>query len=142
MKRAIVGFIALTLLCLLISVCIADDYTDGKAMLEEILSSYSSDHVILSNQLQIVHSNVNFRKSPGGNVLGHLQGGDILECLDEEQYKGELWYHACSEQYGDGYVIGTYAKPVWNDQLYKKQRMCSDNLQAQHIAVSKKPKHS
>lgn len=28
------------------------------------------------------------------------------------------WYHARSEQYGDGYVIGTYAKPIWNNQTY------------------------
>ena len=51
-------------------------------------------------------------------MIASLQGGELLECLDEEQYKGDLWYHARSEQYGDGYVIGTYAKPIWNNQTY------------------------
>ena len=97
---------------------VTENRIDGKALLEEILSSYSGGNAVLSRQVQIVHSAVNFRESPGGKVKASLQGGEILECLDEEQYRGELWYHARSEQYGDGYVTGTYAKPIWNDQKY------------------------
>lgn len=118
MKRKKAFCFFLMILCLLISVSNADNAADGRTMLEEILRSYSADEAVLSNQLQVLHSNVNFRESPGGNVLGHLQGGELLECIEEGQYKGELWYHARSELYGDGYVIGTYAKPVWNNQLY------------------------
>lgn len=118
MKRKAAFCFCLAILCLLISVSNADNAADGRTMLEEILRSYSADETVLSNQLQVLHSDVNFRESPGGNVLGRLQRGDLLECIEEEQYKGELWYHARSELYGEGYVIGTYAKPVWNNQLH------------------------
>ena len=115
-KHIICGILAI--FCMAISVGHAENHVDGKALLEEILSSYSAGNVALSRQIQIVHSAVNFRESPGGKVIASLQGGELLECLDEEQYKGDLWYHARSEQYGDGYVIGTYAKPIWNNQTY------------------------
>jgi len=116
MKRKPIICGILAIFCMLISVGNAEKLVDGKALLEEILSSYSPGNVVLSHQVQIIHSAVNFRESPGGKVIASLQGGELLECLDEEQYKGNLWYHAQSEQYGDGYVIGTYAKPVWNNQ--------------------------
>ena len=115
-KHIICGILAV--FCMAISVGHAENHVDGKALLEEILSSYSAENVALSRQIQVVHSAVNFRESPGGKVIASLQGGELLECLDEEQYKGDLWYHARSEQYGDGYVIGTYAKPIWNNQIY------------------------
>lgn len=118
MKRKAIVCAVLTILCMLVSVSNAEEIPDGKTMLEGILLSYSADDVVLSNQVQIVHSAVNFREAPGGKVLACFQGGEILECLEEEQYKGDLWYHARSERYGDGYVIGTYAKPVWNNQTY------------------------
>ena len=116
MRRKNTFCVFLVFLCLLASISHAGSAADGKAMLEEILRSYSAGEAVSGNQLQILHSNVNFRESPGGNVLGRLQKGDLLECMDEAQYKGELWYHARSDLYGDGYVIGTYAKPVWNNQ--------------------------
>ncbi len=118
MKRKPIICGILAIFCMLISVGYAENHVNGKALLEEILSSYSAGNVVLSRQVQIVHSAVNFRESPGGKVIASLDGGEILECLDEEQFKGDLWYHARSEQYGDGYVIGTYAKPVWNNQSY------------------------
>ena len=118
MKRKNIVYGILIILCMAISIGNAEKYVDRKALLEEILSSYSDDSVVLSRQVQIIHSAVNFRESPGGKVIASLQGGELLECLNEEQYKGNLWYHARSEQYGDGYVIGTYAKPVWNNQTY------------------------
>ncbi len=118
MKRRLIILGILIILCMLISVGNAEKSVDGKTLLEEILSSYSAGNVVLSHQMQIVHAAVNFRESPGGKVIASLQGGELLECLDEEQYKGDLWYHARSEQYGDGYVIATYAKPVWNNQTY------------------------
>lgn len=116
MKRKLIICGILAIFCMLISVGNAENHVNGKALLEEIISSYSTGNVVLSRQVQIVHSAVNFRESPGGKMIASLQGGELLECLDEEQYKGNLWYHARSEQYGDGYVIGTYAKPVWNNQ--------------------------
>ena len=118
MKRKPIICGILIILCMLISVGNAENHVDGKALLEEILSSYSAENVALSRQVQIVHSAVNFREAPEGKVIASLDGGEILECLDEEQYKGALWYHARSEQYGDGYVISTYAKPIWNNQNY------------------------
>lgn len=118
MRRKAVICGILIILCMLVSVVNAENYVNRKALLEKILSSFSAEKVVLSRQVQIVHSAVNFRESPGGKVIASLQGGELLECLDEEQYKGNLWYHARSEQYGDGYVIGTYAKPIWNNQTY------------------------
>jgi len=118
MKRRPIIYGILAIFCMMISVGTAEKNNDGKTLLEKILSSYSAGNVVLSRQVQIVYSAVNFRESPGGKVIASLQGGELLECLDEEQYKGNLWYHARSEQYGDGYVIGTYAKPVWNNQSY------------------------
>ena len=118
MKRRLMICGILIILCMLVSIGNAENYVSGKDLLEKILSSYSTGNVVLSHQVQIVHSAVNFRESPGGKVIASLNGGEILECLDEEQYKGDLWYHARSEQYGDGYVIGTYAKPMWNNQTY------------------------
>lgn len=70
----------------------AENHVDGKALLEEILSSYSVENVALSRQVQVIHSAVNFREAPEGKVIARLDGGEILECLDEEQYKGALWY--------------------------------------------------
>ncbi len=118
MKRKLIICGILAIFCMLISVGNAENHVDGKAQLEEILSSYSAENVALSHQVQIVHSAVNFREAPEGKVISSLDGGEILECLDEEQYKGALWYHARSERYGDGYVISTYAKPIWNNQNY------------------------
>ena len=92
MKRKPIICGILIILCMLISVGNAENHVDGKALLEEILSSYSAGNVVLSRQIQVVHSAVNFRESPGGKVIASLQGGELLECLDEEQYKGALWY--------------------------------------------------
>ena len=89
--------------------------SERRDSLEDILSYYEGKEMVLSDQLQVIQDNVNFRKAPGGDVLGRLQGGTILECLDETQYKGELWYHARSAEYGEGYVVCSFAKPVWDD---------------------------
>ena len=118
MKRRLMICGILIIFCMLVAIGNAENYVSGKDLLEKLLSSYSTGNVVLSHQVQIVHSAVNFRESPGGKVIASLQGGELLECLDEEQYKGDLWYHARSEQYGDGYVISTYAKPIWNNQNY------------------------
>jgi len=91
---------------------------DGETLLDHILTSYAEKGAVLSDQIQIVWHDVNFRKSPGGKVLGRLQGGEILDCIDETQFNGQLWYHARSSEYGEGYVICTFAKPVWNNLHY------------------------
>ena len=107
-------------------------YMDGSTLLESILTAYEGRETVLSDQIEIVWHDVNFRKSPGGEVLGRLQGGDILDCIDEMQYKGELWYHARSSRYGEGYVICTFAKPLWNNLVYwplnDDEDIISDNM--------------
>ena len=118
MKRRLMICGILIIFCMLAAIGNSENYVSGKDLLEKLLSSYSTGNMVLSHQVQIVHSAMNFRESPGGKVIASLNGGEILECLDEEQYKGDLWYHARSEQYGDGYVIAIYAKPVWNNQTY------------------------
>ena len=104
----------------------------GQAQLDEILLSYAEKEIILSDKLQIVQNEVNFRESPGGKVLGRLQGGTVLDCLDETQYREELWYHARSAEYGEGYVMCTFARPVWNNMnwwpLSEAADIVSDNM--------------
>ena len=106
--------------------------TAGKGSFEDILSYYDGKEITLSDQLQIIQDTVNFRKTPGGDVLGRLQGGTILECLDETQYKGELWYYARSAEYGEGYVICSFAKPIWDNLNYwpsfDSGNIISDNM--------------
>lgn len=110
----------------------AEGNSAEKITLNQILLKYENEKVVLSDRLQIVQNNVNFREIPGGKVLGRLQGGEILICLDEVQYKDNLWYHARSDQYGDGYVVCTYAKPVWNNQnwwpLSETEDVFSENM--------------
>ena len=48
--------------------------TAGKGSFEDILSYYDGKEITLSDQLQIIQDNVNYRKTPGGDVLGRLQG--------------------------------------------------------------------
>ena len=107
-------------------------FTDGKDRFEDILSYYDGKEITLSDQLQIIHNRVNFRIAPGEDVLGSLQGGTILECLDETQHNGELWYHAYSAEYGEGYVICSFAKPIWDDLNYwpsfDSGNVISDNM--------------
>ena len=88
MKRKPIICGILIILCMLISVTNAEHYVDGKTLLEEILYSFPGKNVVLSRQVQIVHSAVNFRESPGGKVIASLQGGELLECLDEPEFVG------------------------------------------------------
>ena len=66
MKRRPIICGILAIFCMLISVGTAEKNNDGKTLLEKILSSYSAGNVVLSRQVQIVYSAVNFRESPGG----------------------------------------------------------------------------
>ena len=52
MKRKLIICGILAIFCMLISVGNAENHVDGKAQLEEILSSYSAEHVVLSHQVQ------------------------------------------------------------------------------------------
>ena len=83
-KHIICGILAI--FCMAISVGHAENHVDGKALLEEILSSYSAGNVALSRQIQIVHSAVNFSESPGGKVIASLHGGELLECLSGSEF--------------------------------------------------------
>ena len=84
MKKITAILLLMVMLCSLTGVC-AESAEDGMAELNEILASYEGKEVALSDQLQIVHNQVNFRKAPGGKVLGRLQGGAFLTFLDETQ---------------------------------------------------------
>ena len=62
-------------------------------------------------QVQVVYTNVNFRSSPGGKVIGRFDGGELLTYYEEKHAGGYLWYSVKSEEYGDGYVNATCAMP-------------------------------
>ena len=128
----IIALIAALLLSSTIAYAESGFSSERKDSFEDILSYYDGKEIALSDRLQIIQNNVNFRKTPGGDVLGRLQGGALLECMYELQYKGELWYCARSAEYGEGFVIGTYAKPVWNNMnwwpLSETEDVISDNM--------------
>ena len=132
MRKGMAAFLCLAIIYMAIPVASMEVIRSGRELLEDILATYSGKEAILSDQLQIVQDNVNFRKTPGGDVLGRLHGGTILDCIDETQYKGELWYHARSADYGEGYVICTFAKPIWDNlnfwPLPEKEDIISDNM--------------
>ena len=133
MRKRIVTFLSLAVLCFITAGSFADTVLPyGQSQLDEILVSYAGKKTKLSDQLQIVQNNVNYRETPGGKVLGRLQDGTVLECLDEIQYQGELWYHTRSAEYGEGYVICTFAKPVWNNMNWwtmpETENIVSDNM--------------
>ena len=97
MRRAKRIFLCITIICVMLSHANAEvGFLTGESELDRILMSYICKEIALSDQLQIIRNNVNFRKAPGGDVLGRLHGGTVLECLEETQYKGQLWYHARS----------------------------------------------
>ena len=133
MRKRIVTFLSLAMMCLITAGSFAETVLPyGQSQLDGILASYAGKEIVLSDQLQIVRNDVNFRETPGGKVLGRLQGSTVLECLDETQYQGELWYHVRSAEYGEGYVICTFAKPVWNNMswwpLPETEDVVSDNM--------------
>ncbi len=74
--------------------------------------------------IQVVYTNVNFRSSPGGHVIGRFAGGELLTYIEEKHSGGYLWYYVKSEQYGYGYVKATCAMPYvegephWGDEDY------------------------
>ena len=132
MRKWVAAFLsAFMLTWMFLSVKAETVIPDGMLMLENIIASYSETEAVLSDQLLVVQNEVNFRTAPGGKVLGRLQEGDLLDCLDEIQYKGDLWYFARSAEYGEGYVICTFAKPVWNNQirpLSDPRHVVTDNM--------------
>lgn len=67
-----------------------------------------------ATELEVTWNNVNFRQSPGGQVLGRVSHGDLLTGTDEVYAACGLWYQAHSEQWGDGYISAEFARPVWN----------------------------
>ena len=75
-------------------------------------------------QVQVVYTNVNFRSTPGGHVIGRFNGGELLTYYEEKHSGGYLWYHVKSEEYGDGYINATCAMPYvegephWGDEDY------------------------
>ena len=80
MKRIFLTLMAL--LMIVPTVSNAEIYTDGKTMLENILMEYAGKEIVLSDQVQIVWHDVNFRIAPGGKVICRFQGGEILNSLD------------------------------------------------------------
>ena len=51
MKRRLMICGILIILCMLVSIGNAENYVNGKDLLEKILSSYSAGNVVLSNQV-------------------------------------------------------------------------------------------
>ena len=68
----------------------------------------------LATDVEITGPGVNFRKEPKGTVITRFGGGEVLPALDEIWSHDQLWYQVRSDQYGDGYVSGEWARPVWN----------------------------
>ena len=68
----------------------------------------------LATNVEIIGTGVNFRKEPRGKVITRFTGGEVLPALDEIWSHDQLWYQVHSDQYGDGYVSGEWARPVWN----------------------------
>ncbi len=72
--------------------------------------------------IQVVYTNVNFRSSPGGHVIGRFAGGELLTYIEEKHSGGYLWYYVKSDAYGDGYINATCAMPYvegephWGDE--------------------------
>ena len=133
MKEKAAAFLCLIIACFVMVTSNAETVMPyGQSLLDSILTDCAGKEGVLSDQLQIVQNGVNFREAPGGKVLGRLQGGTVLDCLDEMQYKGELWYHARSAEYGEGYVVCTFAKPIWNNMdwwpLPETEDVVSDNM--------------
>ena len=79
-------FLLLIFTCLIIMTSYSETVMSyAESQLENILTAYAGKEASLSDQLQIVQNDVNFREAPGGKALGRLQGGTILDCLDEIQ---------------------------------------------------------
>ena len=76
--------------------------------------------------VEVIWNNVNFRQKPGGKVLGKLQGGTELDILEEKWYQDSLWYHTKTEQYGEGYIQATWAKPIWNGEYFWTRKIDFD----------------
>lgn len=70
----------------------------------------------LATDVEIHYPNVNIRKTPAGESIGRFEGGEVLPALDETWAENQLWYHVQTEQYGDGYVSGEFARPVYGDE--------------------------
>ncbi len=90
-------------------------YTSEKEWFRDLYTRYHTVPISLWSDLQVVWHDVNFRESPGGKVICRFKGGERLECLEEVWHNGSLWYHARSAGYGEGYIGGTWAKPLWHD---------------------------
>lgn len=69
-----------------------------------------------ATEIEIIGPNVNFRSEPQGKVIARLNGGEVLPAADETWAHDGLWYQVHSEQYGDGFVSGEWARPVYNGE--------------------------
>jgi len=65
-----------------------------------------------ATDIEVIGPNVNFRDAPHGKVITRLSGGEILAAVDEAWANDTLWYQVHSEEYGDGFVSGEWARPV------------------------------
>lgn len=67
-----------------------------------------------ATDIEVIGPNVNFRDAPHGKVITRLSGGEVLPATDEAWADDTLWYQVHSEKYGDGFVSGEWARPVYN----------------------------
>ena len=65
-----------------------------------------------ATDIEVIGPNVNFREAPHGKVITRLSGGEVLPAVDEAWANDTLWYQVHSEEYGDGFVSGEWARPV------------------------------
>ena len=67
-----------------------------------------------ATDIEVIGPNVNFREAPRGKVITRFSGGEVLPATDEVWANDVLWYQVHSEEYGDGFVSGEWARPVWD----------------------------
>ena len=64
--------------------------------------------------LKYKNSRLNLRRSPAGEIISELVGGDVLEAYNESEYKdGHLWVKVVSLNTGEiGWVASEYLKGI------------------------------
>ena len=94
-----------------------------------------------ATDIEVIGPNVNFRDAPHGKVIARLSGGEVLSAADEAWANDTLWYQVHSDQYGDGFVSGEWARPVYNGiTIYDpenpdKLQYVTENVESFYLAL-------
>lgn len=70
-----------------------------------------------SSQIEILADRVNFREEPHGEIIGKVNQGDVLTLRGEVLSGLNLWYCAESPEFGEGYVLASFAQIVHDGKL-------------------------